>query len=57
LGHFVVEVPFTATPVLNKNVGSSRILVAGNITTFTLPAGSDGQQTCLNFVHDATSNV
>jgi hypothetical protein len=50
-------VPFTSTPVLNKNVGSSRILVAGNITTFTLPAGSDGQHACLNFVHDATANV
>ncbi len=50
------SVPFSPTPVFNKSVGSSRIVVTGNITTFTLLAGADGQHKCLNFVHDATSS-
>jgi hypothetical protein len=49
------NVAFSATPVFSVNTTSSRISLSGNITTFTLPAGSDGQQHCLLFVHDGTN--
>lgn len=43
-------------PVFSLAFTSSRIPLNQNITTFTLPAGVDGQTHCINFAHDGTSN-
>jgi hypothetical protein len=48
---------FSATPTFSTATTSSRIALSGNITTFTLAAGTDGQNKCLGFAHDATSNT
>lgn len=48
---------FSSTPTFSLATTSSRIPLSGNITTFTLASGSDGQKKCLLFVHDATSTV
>jgi hypothetical protein len=47
---------FSATPTFSLATTSSRIALSGNMA-FTLPAGTDGQQKCLEFVHDNTQNV
>jgi hypothetical protein len=51
------SVSFSATPVFSNTVGSSRIVVSGNLSFTLAAAGGDGQHKCLNFVHDATSNA
>ena len=48
---------FSATPTFSLSTTSSRIALSGNITTFTLAAGTDGQPKCLEFTHDATSTA
>lgn len=48
---------FSATPTFSASTTSSRIALSGNITSFTLASGSDGQNKCLEFTHDATSNA
>lgn len=48
---------FSATPTFSTSYTTSRIVLSGNITSFTLAAGTDGQTKCLNFAHDATSTA
>jgi hypothetical protein len=48
---------FSSTPTFSTATSSSRIALSGNITTFTLSSGLDGQPKCLNFAHDATANT
>lgn len=48
---------FSATPTFSVSTTSSRIALSGNITSFTLASGSDGQNKCLEFTHDATGNA
>ncbi|HXP07568.1 MAG TPA: hypothetical protein VN828_03690 [Acidobacteriaceae bacterium] len=48
---------YSATPTFSISTSSSRISLSGSISTFTLAAGTDGQQKCLEFVHDGTQNV
>lgn len=48
---------FSATPTFSASTTSSRIALSGNITSFSLAAGTDGQNKCLEFTHDATSNA
>lgn len=45
---------FSSTPTFSLLTSSSRISLSGNITTFTLAAGYDGQPKCLEFAHDGT---
>jgi hypothetical protein len=47
---------FSATPTFSLATTSSRIVLSGNMA-FTLAAGTDGQQKCLYFAHDNTSNI
>lgn len=51
------NVAYSATPTLSVSTFTSHIVLSGNITSFTLPAGKDGQEKCLNFVHDITSTA
>lgn len=48
---------FSATPTFSIATGSSRIALSGNITSFTLAAGTDGQSKCLEFTHDSTGTA
>lgn len=48
---------FSATPTFSTSFTNSRIVLSGNITSFTLGAGTDGQSKCLNFAHDGTSTA
>lgn len=48
---------YSATPTFSPSLATSRIALSGNITTFTLGAGGDGQSKCLLFVHDATGST
>lgn len=48
---------FSATPTFSTSASLNTIALSGNITSFTLPAGTGGQQMCLAFVHDATSTA
>lgn len=47
------NVASSTTPTFSATTCSSRIVLTGNITTFTLAAGSDGESKCLNFVQGA----
>ena len=42
-------VSFSATPLFSTSYAMSRIVLSGNITSFTLGAGSDGQQKTICF--------
>lgn len=48
-------VTFSATPTFSVLTYISRIVLTGNITSFTMGAGQDGQRKCLNFVQGAGS--
>ena len=48
---------FTATPVFSLTTYTSTLMLSGNVTTFTLGAGSDGQKKCLIFEHDASTTL
>jgi hypothetical protein len=48
---------YSATPTFSTALATSRIALSGNITTFTLGAGGDGQSKCLLFVHDGTGST
>lgn len=50
------NLPFSATPTFSLATTSSRIALSGAMA-FTLAAGTDGQQKCLYFVHDNTTNA
>jgi len=47
-------VTFSATPTFSVGFRASIITLTGNITTFTLGAGSDGQEKTLTFCQNAT---
>lgn len=47
-------VTFSATPTFSTATHASRIVLTGNITSFTLAAGADGQTKTLCFAQDAT---
>ena len=47
-------VTYSATPTFSAATRASIITLAGNVTTFTLAAGSDGQEKTLTFCQDAT---
>lgn len=47
-------VTFSATPTFSAGTLVSRIVLTGTVTTFTLPAGLDGQPKTLTFVQDGT---
>ena len=44
----------STTPVFTTGTRSSETLVTASITTFTLPAGADGQEKTLTFCQNAT---
>lgn len=54
LSTMVETVTFSATPVFSKDVGNSRMVLSGNVTSSTLAAGTNGQRKCINLVQDAT---
>jgi hypothetical protein len=47
-------VTYSATPTFSINTRSSLITLTGNVTSFTLPAGLDGQEKTLMFCQNAT---
>ncbi len=47
-------VTFSATPTLSTAKRASLITLSGNVTSFTLAAGSDGQEKTLTFCQNAT---
>lgn len=49
-------VTFSSTPVFSSSIPSSLITLTGNISSFTLAAGLDGQQKLLAFCQDATGS-
>jgi hypothetical protein len=49
-------VSFSATPTFSVSFNVSRIVLTGNVTTFTLAAGADGQLKTLCFAQDATGS-
>ena len=49
-------VSFSATPTFSTQYRSSTITLTGNITSFTLGAGIDGQEKTLCFVQDSTGS-
>lgn len=49
-------VTFSATPTFSTSFNVSYIVLTGNITSFTLGAGGDGQAKTLTFCQDATGS-
>lgn len=49
-------VAYSATPTFSTTTRSSVITLTGNITSFTLPAGIDGQEKTLCFAQDSTGS-
>jgi hypothetical protein len=49
-------VTFSATPTFSNATLSSYMQLTGNVTSFTLPAGVDGQDKTLLFCQDATGS-
>jgi hypothetical protein len=47
-------VGYSATPVFSTNAQVNTMTLSGNVSSFTLAAGSAGQQVCLVFVQDGT---
>jgi hypothetical protein len=47
-------VTFSATPTFSTSTRASLITLAGNVTSFTLSAGADGQEKTLTFCNNAT---
>jgi hypothetical protein len=47
-------VTYSATPTFSGATRASIITLTGSVTSFTLPAGSDGQEKTLSFCNDAT---
>jgi hypothetical protein len=47
-------VTFSATPIFSTAKRASLIALSGNVTSFTLAAGSDGQEKTLTFCQNAT---
>ena len=47
-------VTFSATPIFSTAKRASLITLSGNVTSFTLAAGSDGQEKTLTFCQNAT---
>jgi hypothetical protein len=48
---------FSATPVFSPTFHTSNLSLSGAVTSFTMTAGTDGQEKCLVFQHDATGNA
>lgn len=46
-------VAFSATPTFSQYTRSSTMTLTGNVTTFTLPAGIDGQEKTLIFIQNS----
>jgi lysophospholipase L1-like esterase len=49
-------VPYSATPTFSITVRASIMSLTGNVSSFTLAAGIDGQEKTLCFVQDATGS-
>jgi hypothetical protein len=49
-------VSFSATPTFSSATRASMITLTGNVTSFTLAAGTDGQEKTLTFCQDATGS-
>jgi hypothetical protein len=49
-------VAFSATPTFSNTTRSSYLVLTGNVTSFTLPAGVDGQGKTFLFCQDATGS-
>jgi hypothetical protein len=47
-------VTFSATPTFSAATRASILTLTGNVTSFTLPAATDGQEKTLEFCQDAT---
>lgn len=48
---------FSASPVFSILTYSSHMPLNGNVSSFVLPAGGDGQSKCLAFSHDGTGTI
>lgn len=48
---------FSTTPIFSPTYHTSHIMLSGNISSFTMAAGGDGQQKCLAFEHDSSSTA
>jgi hypothetical protein len=55
---FLIEyLSFSGTPTFSPTYSTSQIQLSGNITSFTMPAGGNGQQKCLAFQHDSSATA
>lgn len=48
---------FNSTPIFSAVFRTSQIMLSGNISSFTMATGGDGQQKCLVFEHDSSATA
>jgi hypothetical protein len=49
-----IAIASSATPVFSTGWNVNRYILNGNVTSSTIPSGTDGQRLCMNIVQDAT---